>query len=174
MGPYIYTLCLEITNLSVGFCNNINIPLEIMDFNTYGQGVYLHVCGYCMGNGILSARSANKSDVMHFHLAQLRPHLKETLFYEWTDLLSRVTRSGQFFFNGFFFPFLVAKMTPLKMQESPKKSDSFLKKNFGKYSQLFSKILAKFSSTLTKNGRFNTILAKKNPPKMEHLGRSCP
>ena len=41
-------------------------------------------------------------------------------FYRWMDLQSRVGRLGQYLSLIFFF-FLVAKMTPLKIQKSQKK-----------------------------------------------------
>ena len=69
----------------------------------------------------------------------------------------RVGRSGLPFLNIFFF--LVAKMTPLKTQKSPKKSDVFLRKilelSIPSYFQKFS---GKFSLTLAKKGCIYMIL----------------
>ena len=67
------------------------------------------------------------------HKATKKKKKKETFFYGWTDLPSRIGRSGQFFF------FLVSKMTPLENNKISQKADVFWRKILVKEFQLFRK-----------------------------------
>ena len=90
-----------------------------------------------------------------FEFWQNRPIKKETLFYGWMDLSSRVF----FFFFFFFFDisFLShGKNDSPKNAQISKKTDIFGRKILEKYSQLFS---SKFSETLAKNADFTWFLA---------------
>ena len=94
---------------------------------------------------------------------------KKPLFYGWTDLPSRVSRSGVFVFVYFFFPGIKNNPKNIKIL---KKIRQFCRKVLGKYVDLFSKIFRFWS----KNGWFYKILEKleKKSTKTENLGQSRP
>ena len=87
---------------------------------------------------------------------------KETLFYMWTNLPSRVGLVGTFFFSLIFCFLFGGKNdfpTNTKIFPHPKKRDVFLEKNWKSIFSYFQKNSAKFSSTVAQNGWLYMILA---------------